>query len=197
MPTLFTPFDGQCRSTIGSPPDWNRHTRPYISAPSKPRQKLSGSTLGLAINLPDAVGRRVVAEGGRRIGLLDIKGQARTSLFHALAEGQGNGLGSGGTGSPHSRPDHPWPVAFGGNPRAGDCTGLKVLHAQRISAIEVYKRVPTYRELVFRLGMHRSVRRMAECEERDSRVFSFNDADGETSLEHPNGTLSWAPYVGR
>ena len=151
--------------------------------------------LGLAINIPDAVGRRVVAEGGRRLGLVDIKGQARTSLFHALAEGRAQGMAREELAR-HIRDRitrGPW--------RSVETRGLVIartetLHAQRISAVEVYK---TDRRCERGSGLGRADRfdTDAECEERDGRVFSFNDADGETSLEHPSGTLSWAPYVSR
>jgi hypothetical protein len=34
-----------------------------------------------------------------------------------------------------------------------------------------------------------------ECDERNGQYFSFDDAELETALEHPNGTLSWAPAI--
>ena len=149
--------------------------------------------LGLGYQHPDAVGRRVVAEGGRRLGLVDIKGQARTSLFHALAEGRAQGMAREELAR-HIRDRitrGPW--------RSVETRGLviartEVLHAQRISAVEVYKRtdiVSGVQAWDAQVGSPR----MASAKSVIARVFSFNDADGETSLEHPSGTLSWAPYV--
>ena len=150
--------------------------------------------MGLAINLPDAVGRRIVREGGRRLGLVDIQGQARRSLFHAIGEGRAMGL---------AREDlarHIQGRITRGPWRSVETRGLVIartetLNAQRMSALEVYKRtdvVDGVQAWDAQIGATD-----AECEERDGRVFSFNDADGETAFEHPNGTLSWAPHVGR
>lgn len=146
---------------------------------------------GLFVDLPDHVGRRVVAEGGRRIGLVDIRGQSRRALFHALAEGRAQGMAR------EQLANHIAGRITRGPYRSVETRALVIartetLHAQRVSALEVYRRTEVVTGM---LAFDAQVGATdAECEDRNQRVYSFRDADLETSLEHPNGTLSWAPY---
>jgi hypothetical protein len=34
-----------------------------------------------------------------------------------------------------------------------------------------------------------------ECMARDGEIFSEDEADEEDANEHPNGTLTWVPYI--
>ena len=152
-----------------------------------------GLTMGLAVNLPDIAGRRVVAEGGRRLGLVDIQGQARTSLFHALSEGRAQGMAREQLAA-HIQgriARGPWRSV---QTRAMVIARTETAHAQRISALD------TYRSMDVVTGSQAFDAQIgatdADCEDRDGRVFTFADADIETGLEHPMGTLSWAPYTG-
>ncbi len=149
-------------------------------------------TMGLAVNLPDQVGRNVVRTGGRRLGLVDVRGQSRTALFHALAEGREQGMAreelarhiSNRIGRGRYRSIET---------RAQVIARTETLHAQRVSSIEVYKRtdvVQGVRAFDAQVGATDG-----DCEDRNGRVYTFADADVETGLEHPNGTLSWAPHV--
>ena len=45
------------------------------------------------MNLPDPLQIDLVRQGGTRLGLVDIQGQARRSLFEVLAQGRDEGLG--------------------------------------------------------------------------------------------------------
>ena len=149
--------------------------------------------LGLAVGLPDHAARRVVAEGGRRLRLVDLRGQSRTALFHALAEGRAQGMAREQLAR-HIRgriTRGPWRTV---QTRAGIIARTETAHAQRISAAQTYRRTPVVTGM---LAFDAQIGATdADCEERNGRVYSFRDADLETSLEHPNGTLSWAPHVG-
>ena len=125
-------------------------------------------------------------------GLWISKVQARRNLFHALAEGRAQGMAR------EQLANHIRGLIGKGTYRSVETRALviartEVLHAQRISALEVYRRtdvVAGVQAWDAQIGATDP-----ECEERDQRVFSFNNADGETGSEHPNGTLSWAPFV--
>jgi len=150
--------------------------------------------MGLAVNLPDQVGRNVVRAGGRRLGLVDIRGQSRTALFHALAEGREQGMAREQLAR-HIRGRISRGRYRSVETRAQVIARTETLHAQRVSSIEVYKRtevVEGVRAFDAQIGATDG-----DCEDRNSRLYSFADADIETALEHPNGTLSWAPFVPR
>ena len=51
------------------------------------------SILGLGVNLPDFTMRQLVADGGTRLGLIDLNQQARDSVFQALHDGRAAGEG--------------------------------------------------------------------------------------------------------
>jgi len=153
-----------------------------------------GATMGLAVGLPDHLARRIVAEGGRRLGLVDVRGQSRTALFHALSEGRAQGLAREALGA-HIKDRiqrGPWRTV---QTRALVIARTETAHAQRISALRTYERMDTVqgvRAFDAQVGATD-----ADCEERNGRVYSTSDADIETSLEHPNGTLNWAPHIQR
>lgn len=153
-----------------------------------------GQTMGIAVGVPDPVARRVVAEGGRRLGLVDLRGQSRTALFHALSEGRAQGLTREALGA-HIKDRIERGPYRSVQTRAQVISRTETAHAQRVSASETYKRIPVVTGMLAfdaQVGVTD-----ADCEERDGLVYSFRDADIETSLEHPNGTLSWAPHIDR
>ena len=151
--------------------------------------------LGVAVGVPDPLARQIVAEGGRRLGLVDIRGQTRTALFHALAEGREQGLAREQLGR-HilGRIERgPWRTV---QTRAQVIARTETAHAQRVSAVETYKRTPIVTgALLFDAQI--TANTDAECIERDGLVVSFADADRAVSDEHPLGTLSIAPHIGR
>ena len=176
------------RSMFGQDSLFHTLERPYETAYLRTVTATSQTVnlgLGLAVNLPDHVGRRVVAAGGRRLGLVDIHGQARSSLFHALAEGRAQGLTREQLGR-HiiSRIERgPWNTV---QIRAQVIARTETLHAQRISAAEVYRTIPVVTGMLAfdaQIGLTD-----AECTQRDGLVYSFRDADVETGREHPNGS---------
>ena len=150
--------------------------------------------LGLAVNLPDSVGRRVVKEGGRRMGLVDLQGQSRTAMFDALAAGREAGEAReqladrirGRIGRGRYRDV---------KTRAMVIARTETLHAQRFSCIQTYKGMDTINAC--RLWDAQIGATDAECEARNQTVVSFEEAEAAMNEEHPNGTLSIAPEVGQ
>ena len=150
--------------------------------------------IGMGVNLPDVIGRKVVAEGGRRLGLLDVQGQSRTALFHALAEGRSQGMAREQLARQirgritRGR----WRSV---QTRAMVIARTETAHAQRISALETYSSMDVVSGMLAFDALGATTD--ADCEQRNGLVYSRQDADIETSLEHPNGTLNWAPHIDR
>ena len=150
--------------------------------------------IALAVNLPDLAGRRIIAEGGRRVGLVDIHGQTRTALFHSLSEGRA--LGEGPDALARRIRDS---VARGryrsAATRAYVIARTETKYAQNLSSIELYQSMENVTGMIAFDAQVGATD--AECEQRNGVVFSAADARGELALEHPLGTLSFAPEIGR
>ncbi|WP_034157914.1 phage portal protein [Sphingomonas sp. ERG5] len=147
---------------------------------------------GLGTNLPDAVARAIVASGGRRVGLIDVDKQTREAIFEALAEGRAEGEGVKALADRigvHVEAG-PWNA---GEIRARLIARTETKYAQNISTIERGRAAGVEQFVVFdgRLGPGRSV------PEHILRNGSIVDTDAAVEMaanEHPNGTLSFAPY---
>ena len=150
--------------------------------------------IALAVNLPDLAGRRIIAAGGRRVGLVDIHGQTRTALFHSLSEGRA--LGEGPDALARRIRDS---VARGryrsAATRAYVIARTETKYAQNLSSIELYQSMENVTGMIAFDAQVGATD--AECEQRNGVVYSAADARGELALEHPLGTLSFAPEIGR
>jgi HK97 family phage portal protein len=147
---------------------------------------------GLGTNLPDPVARAIVASGGRRAGLIDLDKQTRDALFQALAEGRAEGEGVKQLAdriAVHVEAG-PWNA---GEIRAHMIARTETKFAQNISTIERGRAAGVEQFVVFdgRLGPGRS---LPEHIARDGSVVGTDDAVQMAAEEHPNGTLSFAPY---
>ncbi|MEP4422996.1 MAG: phage portal protein, partial [Nitratireductor sp.] len=149
---------------------------------------------GLSGSLPDPVARSVAGAGGRRAGLVDLTAQSRKALFDAIAEGRAEGEGAGQLAS--RIVDHveggPWASA---ETRARTIARTETKYAQNVSTIERARAANVERFVVFdgRLGPGRS---LGEHIARDGSIVSADEASQMAADEHPNGTLSFAPYFG-
>lgn len=150
--------------------------------------------LGISGSLPDPVARAIAAAGGRRSGLVDLTEQAREGLFDALAEGRAAGEGAAqlaeriGT---HIE-SGPWGSS---EIRARTIARTETKYAQNVSTIERARVANVERFIVFdgRLGPDRSD---PDHIARDGSIVTADEASQMASDEHPNGTLSFAPYFG-
>ncbi|WEK00606.1 MAG: phage portal protein [Candidatus Sphingomonas phytovorans] len=147
---------------------------------------------GLGTNLPDPVARAIVASGGRRVGLIDLDQQTRDAVFDALAEGRAEGEGVQKLAdriAVHIEAG-PW---NSGEIRARTIARTETKFAQNISTIERGLAAGVGQFVVFdgRLGPGRS---LPEHMARDGSVVGAEEAAQMAADEHPNGTLSFAPY---
>lgn len=147
---------------------------------------------GLGANLPDPVARAIVASGGKRVGMLDLDKQTRNAVFEALAEGRAEGEGVQALANRIA--DMVEGGHWGEGPtRAKIIARTETKYAQNISTIERAKAAGVTRFIVFdgRLGPGRSLEtHMA----RNGSIVTAEEADAMAAAEHPNGTLSFAPY---
>jgi hypothetical protein len=151
-----------------------------------------GSRIGLVFNYPDAAARKVISEGGKRAGLLDLTADTKHRMFQIIKDGRADGLGPDALARlfRDEIPAGPWSNT---QIRADIIAKTETKFAQNVSAIDNYKAsgvitgLMAYDNLI---GYDDE-----DCMARDGQVFSFDDAELETADEHPNGTLTWAPYT--
>lgn len=152
----------------------------------------AGELVGITTGLPDPVGRAVAQAGGRRAGLVDLEKQSRRALFDAIAEGRAEGEGV--TQLAARIADHveagPWTTV---EQRALTIARTETKFAQNVSTIEMAKNVGADQLTVFdgRLGPGRSD---PDHIARDGITVTADEAAAMAAEEHPNGTLSFAPY---
>lgn len=151
--------------------------------------------LSLGLMLPDPLAQKIVAEGGRRLGLLDLTADTREALFRIIAQARVEGLGAKAVGR-LIRDQVPAGRFINAGPRyrAELIARTETLHAQRYSSLEVYRAADTIDAVM----MHDNLTAFGdpECMGRDGQVVSFDDAETEMANEHPNGTLGFSPVVG-
>ena len=152
--------------------------------------------MDIRINVPDHVMRQLIADGGLRLGLVDIEGDTRKSIFRALHEGRSAGEGA----DPLARRIRS-EVPAGRFHKAGPAYRSKLIArtetkwAQNTSSLVAYENSADITKVVAydaQLGASRSD---PDCIARNGREFLIKDAKVELSKEHPNGTLSFAPIV--
>ena len=152
----------------------------------------AGELVGLATDLPDPVARAVVAAGGRRSGLVDLTDQSRRALFDALAEGRAAGEGAEQLAQriAYHVEAGPWGSS---QTRALTIARTETKFAQNTSTMALAQANGVERFLVFdgRLGPGRSD---PDHIARDGSVVTADQAAAMTASEHPNGTLSLAPF---
>lgn len=152
----------------------------------------AGELIGLGAGLPDPVARAVVAAGGRRSGLVDLTDQSRRALFDALAEGRA--AGEGADQLARRIAEHveagPWQSA---ETRARTIARTETRFAQNTSTVARAQHEGIERFIVFdgRLGEGVST---PEHIARDGIVVTADEASTMAADEHPNGTLSFAPF---
>ncbi len=169
------------------------YERRYLSA-AEEVNRIINAEFGLSWGLPDSLARQVIAEGGRRLGLLDLTARAKKDMFSALLRGRMAGetgdelarriVGSIGRGRFSSVED-----------RALTIARTETHHAQRFSSLQIYRENPTFTGLMIYDGMYGAPRSDAVCIERYGDVVSFEEGERLMNLEHPNGTLVLAPVA--
>lgn len=155
-------------------------------------------SMPISIGLRDQIAERVLAEGGRRVGLVDLAGQTRDAVFAALEEARAEGLGipqtarrirdyvSAGRYTVMEQAREGAGSAY----RATLIARTETRYATNVSVSQTGRAMGFEHYLAFddRLGFGD-----AECVARDGQVFTADEMDGEISAEHPQGTLSFSP----
>lgn len=153
-----------------------------------PREVLTevNRELGGRLALRDARAREILAQGGRRLGLVDVN---RRQLFETIVrefDAAGDidiavrDLVSRGRFRSIAE-------------RAKTISRTEVKHALNISTLSIYEdsgQVQAVRAFDAQRGPTD-----ADCEARAGRVFGIAEARRITDREHPNGTLAWAPVA--
>lgn len=149
--------------------------------------------LGVTFNIPDKLARSVIEQGGKRVGLLDMSNMTKSHMFDLIKKGRSDGLGPDAIARSirDEIPKGPWANS---QIRSDIIAKTETKFAQNTSAIANYKAsgVVTGLQAFDNLVGYND----EDCMARDGKVFSFEDAELETANEHPNGTLTWAPYTG-
>jgi len=149
---------------------------------------------GISGTLPDPVARAIVGAGGRRAGMIDLGKQSRAALFDAIAEGRSEGEGAEALAARIAQHIEagPWTSV---EQRARTIARTETKYAQNVSTIERAKAANVERFIVFdgRLGPGRS---LPDHIARDGNIVTAAQAAQMAADEHPNGTLSFAPYFG-
>ncbi len=153
----------------------------------------AGETVGLGVNLTDPVARSVVAAGGKRAGLVDLSAQTKDALFDALTEGRADGLGADALARKirDTVGSGPWRTPA---IRAKVIARTETKFAQNVATVARAKDAGVEKFVVHdgRLGPGRSTPSHIE---RDGSIVTAAVAERMAETEHPNGTLSFSPYL--
>ena len=154
------------------------------------------SSLGVSVNLPDPVQRQIIADGGKRVGLIDVEQQNKDALFRALSKARSEGMGV--DAAAELLVDHlkagPYSNA-GVEYRAHMVARTEAKHAQRVSSLKTYDEAGwQVMALDAQLGDDVSD---PDCIARNGKTFTVEEAEEETdsAATHPNCTLSWLPHI--
>lgn len=155
-----------------------------------------GTVMNIAINIPDPVMRELIAQGGTRMGLIDIEGDTRKAIFRALHEGR-----SLGEGAPALARRIREEVPAGRFSKAGPkyrsmlISRTETKFSQNESSLRAYEAHEDITHVLAydaQLGVDRSD---PDCVARNGRTFTLAQARVELGKEHPQGTLSMAPVI--
>lgn len=147
----------------------------------------------LGVNLSDEVAQGIIARGGTRRGLIDLRRQVKDAVYKALKEGRAIGEGPAqlakriedlaGAG--------PWSTK---EIRARVISRTETKYAQNVSSIRAYETTPgitAVQVIDAQLGETDE-----ECMTLDGQVVTFEEADVLANEEHANGTRSFTPIAG-
>ena len=171
-------------------PAFERHFRRVLASTISDIENMAG----LGVILPDPVVRQIVANGGRRVGLLDLSRDTRRSVFNALSEAKADGLAQRAADQrtrdlvPSGRS-----VNAGSRYRATMIAHTETKFAQNTSAHQSYRNMDVVTG-VMAFDAQRGPTD-AECEKQNGQIYTFDESKALIASEHSNGTLSIAPHI--
>lgn len=135
------------------------------------------------------IAERVLAEGGRRVGLLDLKKGTREALFNLLEFARANGLDplEAAKYIEEFVPAGQF-VNAGPGYRAKLIARTEINHAWRFASLETYRRMPGANMVVMYDGDSD-----AQCSSRNGAIVTIDEAAFEMFVTHPNCVLAFAP----
>ena len=168
---------------------WDEAAREGLEATTLWMRTGLTNQLDLVLGAPDPLVRKVLAEGGIRLGLIDIQSSTRTKLFKMLSNEPIAGMHPFEAAKRIAKevPAGPW--------KSSEIRGRVIARTETHWAQNVVS-LDTYRE-----GGFTHVTAVdnqldfddTDCKGRDGQVFTIEEAEG--LYDHPNGTLNWAPFV--
>ncbi len=148
------------------------------------------ATIGLVIDPSDPLSARIMAEGGRRMGLVDLDKAAKKKLFKTLEEMRliGEGPEAIARRIREEIPAGPWRTP---KIRARVIARTETLHAQRKSQLACAESAGVKKVMIFddRIGYGDDV-----CSGLNGTVVGIGEANLLMGAEHPNGTRSFSPH---
>jgi HK97 family phage portal protein len=154
--------------------------------------KSVGDYLGMDEVLPTELVQNIGVQGSNRRYLVDIRGETREALLKAMREGV---EGQESTSAIAERIRHLVPAGslthVGAKGRATLIARTETATAQRLASLEAYRASGVVSKVVAFDGMGDP-----DCAARNGKTFTFDQAEHEMTLEHPNGTLTFAPVTG-
>lgn len=132
---------------------------------------------------------RVLAEGGRRLGLLDLRKGTREALFNVLEFARANGLDplEAAKYIEEFVPAGQF-VNAGSGYRSQLIARTEINHAWRFASLETYRRMPGANMVVMYDGDSD-----AQCASRNGAIVTIDEAAFEMFVTHPNCVLAFAP----
>lgn len=148
--------------------------------------------IGISIGERDLIAERVLAEGGRQLGLLDLTAQTREAVYQALADAREELLSIADTAKRIEELVGAGPYRnAGARYRAETIARTETRHAMNRAVAETGKAAGFTVYVAFdnRTGFDDD-----ECSVRDGQEFTYDEMISES--DHPRGTLSWSPVPG-
>ena len=147
-------------------------------------QKRINATMDLGISIIDTAETRILAEGGKRVGMLDMGASARKKVYEELATGRSEGEA---VAQLARRLRDKIPAGRFKKPqtRATLIARTETTYAQKMAAAESYRQGGVTEVMIMdsRKGSFDD-----ECDAMDGRIVSLQEGEALMSEEHPNGT---------
>ena len=147
-------------------------------------QKRINATMDLGISILDTAETRILAEGGKRVGMLDMGASAKKRVYEELATGRSKGEA---VAQLARRLRDKIPAGRFKKPqtRATLIARTETTYAQKMAAAESYRQGGVTEVMIMdsRKGSFDD-----ECDAMDGRIVSLQEGEALMSEEHPNGT---------
>lgn len=154
---------------------------------------VANAELRVGVRLADRLSARIIAIGGRRLGLLDLREDTKTALYRTIAQGKRDQLGPKQIARMIQAQVPAGRFANAGpRYRAQLIARSETLNASRMTTFTVYKDADTVRGL---LAHDALIGDDPDCVERDGTEMSFEEAEAAMDETHPQCTLNWSPLV--